>query len=428
MNTDFSTNGYVLPKKLNDDNALREGERFIEHIPGYSGDGSGRGIVVCGGGIKYLTCAWICVSILRRLGCRLPVELWHLGPLELDEKLKPVLALLDIKPVDAHEVRKSRAARILNGWELKPFALIHSRFKEAILLDADNVPVVNPEFLFETPEYKRTGAIFWPDFGRLEPSRTIWLRTGVEYRDEPEFESGQMVVNKERCWRALQLTKWYNDYSDYFYSHIHGDKETFHIAWRKLRQEYAMPSRGIHSLHATMCQHDFEGRRIFQHRNMAKWSLVERNPRIEDFWLEQECMEHLEEFRGHLTTIKLLLPDQRTPAQKEAFVELTKNTFIYVRVGHDLRPMRFNSSGLITLGAGGCEACWDLKFQDGEVILNISSETSLTCRLRRGNDAVWRGAWENHEQMPIELVPVPPRLMGARPQLAMRAQMDMEAP
>src|SRR5262249_47612214 len=157
------------------------------------------------------------------------------------------LASLDITPVDAYEVRKTHAARILNGWELKPFALLHSRFKEVILLDADNVAVVDPGFLLETPEFKRTGAIFWPDFGRLEPSRAIWERTGVEYRDEPEFESGQMVLDKERCWRALQLTKWYNDYSDYFYNYVHGDKETFHMAWRKLGQDYAMPSRGIHS-------------------------------------------------------------------------------------------------------------------------------------------------------------------------------------
>jgi hypothetical protein len=38
-----------------------------------------------------------------------------------------------------------------------------------------------------------------------------------------------------------------------------------------------MPSRGIDALPGVMCQHDFEGRRLFQHRNMRKWSFY-HNP------------------------------------------------------------------------------------------------------------------------------------------------------
>jgi hypothetical protein len=180
---------------------------------------------------------------------------------------------------------------------VKPFAALHSRFEEVLCLDADNVPVVNPEFLFQTPEYASTGAVFWPDYGRLDPARSIWAVCEVPYRDEPEFESGEMVLDKRRTWPALQLAMHYNEYSDFYYQHVHGDKETFHMAWRRLGRPYAMPSRGIESLSGIMCQHDFEGRRIFQHRNSRKWTLAGPNPRTEGFLYEPECLSFLEDLR-----------------------------------------------------------------------------------------------------------------------------------
>jgi hypothetical protein len=42
-----------------------------------------------------------------------------------------------------------------------------------------------------------------------------------------------------------------------------------------------------------MCQHDFEGRRIFQHRNGDKWDLFLCNQRIPGFRLEDECREYV---------------------------------------------------------------------------------------------------------------------------------------
>lgn len=96
---------------------------------------------------------------------------------------------------------------------------------------------------------------------------------------------------------ATLLCMWYNQYSDFFYHHVHGDKETFHIAWRKLGQPYAMPAHPIHPLDCVMCQHDFEGRRIFQHRNMDKWELSGSNMVIAGFLDEAECREHLADLR-----------------------------------------------------------------------------------------------------------------------------------
>jgi putative mannosyltransferase len=155
--------------------------------------------------------------------------------------------------------------------------------------------VVDPTFLLDCPQFRETGSVFWPDYGRLEPDRAIWRICGVEYRDEPEFESGQMLIDKRRCWLPLQLTMHLNNHSDFYYRYIHGDKDTFHMAWRMLGQDYEMVPYPIQSLPAAMCQHDFSGRRIFQHRNLDKWRLRGGNRRIEGFALEDLCRGFLAE-------------------------------------------------------------------------------------------------------------------------------------
>ncbi|SPE62495.1 conserved hypothetical protein [Verrucomicrobia bacterium] len=285
----------LAARPLNFHTAPELAGRFLAELRPYPGGFAGRGIVICGGGVWMFTNAWVCIQMLRRLGCRLPIQLWHLGDRELDGQMRALVAPLGVECVDAEEQQRHSPARIAHGWALKPYALLRCPFKEVLLLDADNVPVANPEFLFDSPQFRRAGAVFWPDFWRLERGRTAWKLFGVPYRDECEVESGQILVNKERCWRALNLCLWCNQQSELFYRHVYGDKETFHLAFRKLNVPYAMPSRGIYRLRGVMCQHDFQGRRLFQHRNCAKWNLFRPNRRIRGFWFESECREFLKQ-------------------------------------------------------------------------------------------------------------------------------------
>ncbi len=272
-------------------------DQFIRTLPGPPAVFHGRGIVICGGGVKYFPGAWVCIRMLRRLGCALPIQLWHLGEEEADGAMQTLLRPYQVECIDASRVRQRHPVRLLAGWELKPYALLYSPFREVLLLDADNVPVSNPEFLFETRPYRKTGAIFWPDYGQLKKTQVIWDSCGLPRPDGPEFESGQIVVDKQRCWQALRLALWFNEHSDFYYQHLHGDKETFHLAFKKLRQPFAMPRTPIHSLAGTMCQHDWNGRRIFQHRNTDKWNLFLLNRKVDDFWFEEECRGYIRELQ-----------------------------------------------------------------------------------------------------------------------------------
>lgn len=277
-----------------EENACRLMDEFIAALdPVAPANFAGRGIVTCAGGYRYLKGAWVCIGLLRRLGCQLPIQLWHLHPGECPAALAPVLARLDVETVDASSVETDIARRPRGGWPLKPFAIVHSPFAEVLFLDADNVCVTDPSYLFACPHYTRAGAIFWPDAERIGPDRAIWRLTGVRYHDEPEFETGQLVVDKLRSWAPLQVASYMNRHSSFYYRYIHGDKDTFHLAWRKLEADFSMVNVPLSRLNGVICQHDFLGRRIFQHRHVTKWDKPEH---IDGFLYEAECLELCRDF------------------------------------------------------------------------------------------------------------------------------------
>ncbi len=271
--------------------------QFIRTIPECPSHFRGRGIVIGAGGCRLFTCAWVCVNLLRQHGCTLPIQVWHLGEREMDARMAALLAPLGVECVDASKLRQTIPCRILGGWELKSYSVLHSPYEEVLYLDADNVPVANPEYLFDEPEYRKLGAIFWPDLGQFEKTKQMWDLLGLARPVHAEFESGQMVVNKRACWRALALALWMNEHSDFFYRIIHGDKETFHLAFRKLNQPFVLVPTAVKKLFGTMCQHDLQGRRLFQHRNSDKWNLFANNPPVEDFWFEEDCRRYLRQLQ-----------------------------------------------------------------------------------------------------------------------------------
>ena len=254
----------------------------------------GLGIVICAGG-KYLPCLGVLLNVLRiDLKCSLPVEVWHLGTDEMPANWRAEIGRLpEIRIIDAAMVRRDYPHDRLNGWELKCYAMIHSRFAEVLLLDADCIPVRDPSYLAGLAEYRQTGAMFWPDEGRMTMERPVWELAGVEYQDEAEFESGEMLVDKYRCWSELLLANWFNENSGYWYSKFHGDKETFHLAWRKLGRAYSMcpPLRRSGSC---MFHHDPKGQRVFQHgAGFSKWTLDRAPDLPAGYELADEVRRHL---------------------------------------------------------------------------------------------------------------------------------------
>jgi len=238
--------------------------------PAANPDGfAGRGVVIAAGGPTYFPCAYVCVSVLRELGCTLPVEFWHLGPGEIDDAMARLVAPLGVACRDARQV--APPPRRLAGWELKPFSVIHSAFREVLFLDADNVPVLDPTFLFDDRRYRERGAVFWPDIAGGAGVHTLaWDVAGIADRGGPAFESGQYLIDKARCWRELLLAMHLNEHSDFWYRYVYGDKDTFKLAWHKAGCRYALPATPAGWAWPALLQHDLDGRLLFTHACQGK--------------------------------------------------------------------------------------------------------------------------------------------------------------
>jgi hypothetical protein len=365
---------------------------------------SGRGIVICAGGQRLFTCAWVLIRMLRdRLGCTLPIEVWHLGPREMGPPMVAMLEDLDVAVVDAEALRRQCPVRRLGGWELKPYAVLNSRFEEVLLLDADNVPVLDPAFLFETGEFRATGALFWPDSVKITRSNPIWDICGLEYRDQPSFDAGQVVVDKRRCWAALNLTMHFNAYSDFYYDFVYGDKDTFYLAWRLLDQPYASPRSPDRSA-GTLFHYDFDGRLLFQHRASPKWVLLARNPTIEGFQREDDCLGFIEDLR-RIWDGWIFHP----PARSDAAIALedalaAQRRFVCTFVSSreltiELQP------GHRVAGARPDAFVWHVEDVAGTFELVFGADGREAARLRSDACGVWRGRLLAGTRVPIELRP-----------------------
>ena len=283
-------------------------QEFLQNIPHYPGTFSGRGIVISGGG-SYLASAYLTVKALRHLGSSLPIQLWYLGERELPAVLHPLFTALGVEPVDALEVQKRHPMKTLGGWQNKPFSIIHSPFREVMLIDADNIPLRNPDSLFDSIHFKECGAVFWPDFLSPTPQywsikSEAWSLLGLEPRENAEIESGQLLINKEVSWAPLSVTLHMNEHSDFYYERCtYGDKDTFTLSWMVMNvTPYVVPHRPklldeMIRLHFTP-----EGEELFQHGR--KWVLPsEKNPTLPSVRLQGECFEWLREFEGVLRSI-----------------------------------------------------------------------------------------------------------------------------
>jgi hypothetical protein len=375
----------------------------------------GRGIVICAGGARLFTCAWIAIGVLRRhLGSTLPIEVWYLGASEMGPPMRGLLEEWDARPIDAHEVAKHHPVDRLGGWELKPYALLHSRFREVLLLDADNVPVKDPSFLFDRPEFIETGALFWPENFKLSQDNSIWQLAGLPYHDIPSVESGQIVLDKSRCWPALCLAHWMNQQSEEFYRIIYGDKDTFLIAWLMLNQPFHLIRHPPKSLDFTLCQRDLDGGPLFQHRSGAKWLLHGSNPQIAGFRLEPECRLLLKELAQRWDGRVFNPPPRSREARRLERALSRVRRFTRRRVSSDERQIELADDHSVR-GGEPSERYWYVADSADGPELRIEGNGLPCCALRPSADAIWRGMLLDFPGMPVELLPAEVEVVDAAP-------------
>ena len=147
------------------------------------------------GGPRHFTNAWVTLQVLRRLhGCTLPIQLWYLGPDEMSGRRWSSCCVRWTSsastPCSVRRAASGASAGRLGVQAVRDHpqpiprgALARRRQRAAgrsvVLFDGAGVCA-------------DCGAIFWPDLTSLPPEHPIWAICRVPWRDEPEFESGQM--------------------------------------------------------------------------------------------------------------------------------------------------------------------------------------------------------------------------------------------
>ncbi|OUM70185.1 glycosyltransferase family 71 protein, partial [Piromyces sp. E2] len=216
-----------------------------------------KGIVICTGD-RYFKYVRSTINTLRTiLHCTLPIEIVFMGDKDLSAANRQLLSE-EFDGIYFNDISNTFRNMIvgIEGYAIKPFALIASRFEEIILMDADVTYLRNPEELFTHKKYQETGTFFFRDrtlnYGGHEGAK--WLKTWMVdplpitkklrfWKEESihEMDSSTVVVHKTKALLGLLAACKFNEYHtrlEVVYQKVLGDKETFWMGFDMARQPY----------------------------------------------------------------------------------------------------------------------------------------------------------------------------------------------
>lgn len=240
---------------------------------------------------KLVPSAYATIRTLREvLDCELPIEVWF----RPDEMRKVTASIDPLRQLAGNDSTSGITFReitdpLATEFATKVYSIYHSAFDRVLFLDSDNVPVRDPAFLFKSPEFVDTGAVFWPDF--WQPSHTLfylredsllWELLQMPFVDMFEQESGQLLIDRHRHSVPLELVHFFTFHRPNPFVQLKlvwGDKDLFRMAWLKLKTPFHMiqapPAVAGKMINGSFCgmtmvQHDAQGNVLFFHRNSRK--------------------------------------------------------------------------------------------------------------------------------------------------------------
>lgn len=174
-------------------------------LPYPNGLFSGQGIVMLAGG-RYTGFATTGLGMLREVGSKLPVEIWVK---DHEEENKEWCKELANEGIACRRLSDFMDTKLLeHGYQLKISSIFFSSFEQILFLDADNVPVRNPDGIFKSKAFTDTGVILWPDYWTHTGAPLLPYIVGLSnaaselLRNDQTAESGQLMWDKRRHWKV----------------------------------------------------------------------------------------------------------------------------------------------------------------------------------------------------------------------------------
>ena len=198
----------------------------------------------------------------RNLKVSLPIEVWvNAADMPICTLVFESLGAYEFlnegeQPMPAEEARQLgvTTCRALpphaNGFASKYYALLGTQFTDVFFMDADNLAVRDVNEVFNSVEYKRTGAILWPDLWgaacRTTQHRADNGYTGFETSvlwqahvggllwknvrsHAHEAEAGQLAFDRTRHGGLLELGRRLIEDEQFFKFTVNGDKDIFRL-------------------------------------------------------------------------------------------------------------------------------------------------------------------------------------------------------
>ncbi|KAJ3326246.1 hypothetical protein HDV06_000122 [Boothiomyces sp. JEL0866] len=208
--------------------------------------------------------------------CQLPVEIFYIGKDDLSvENQDRFKAIPNTQTIDITEIFDNDILQ-MEGWGSKPFALLASSFRNAMIIDADTVFLQSPELLFTNRLYLDHGALFFQDrtvyslllfqkfwmellfpFGMSEYAQNTRMMLGDTAHQQ---ESGVVLIDKTRRLPGLLAACMLNagHIKEKTYENVHGDKETFWLGFEIMGENYIFNPYLVGTLgKKEICQRDY---------------------------------------------------------------------------------------------------------------------------------------------------------------------------
>jgi hypothetical protein len=369
----------------------------------------GRGIVICAGGPRYFTCAWVLIHVLRRLHqVDWPIQVWHLGG-EISDEMRLLLEDMKVEVVDAESIVGRFPARISGGWPLKPYAIAQSRFREVLYLDADTVPLVDPRHVFDWDAYHQHGMLLWPDLIDLKASNPIWNTLGLEPRDCLSVDAAVLAVDKQRAWDVLTFAVLLNEHADAVYGSLYGDKDTFLLSVLLVDRKPAIIPHRPFAFDIDLVQRDPAGDPFIHHRTGSKWNLSGPNAPLAREALMPHCDEALADLRQSWSGVVFHPPQRSGRAKAEESRLAAARYYHYETWVTGGRRLELLCGGRVGEGRDDLEQHWAVIERNDAFVLQFYSATRLTTELLPCADGSWQGQTVTPSKINVRLVDEPAR-------------------
>jgi hypothetical protein len=201
----------------------------------------GRGIILLVDADEEWLDALGCVRSIRAHGCELPIQCWHRTAPE--HQVSSILRTLGATLFNS--ARRGGAPAPLTRAELRLHALRHVAWREVLVLTPNTFLLNNPDKLFQRLSAADSGAVVFRE--RPNQARAgVWKLCGLEV-PSITASSSPLIIDRARCWGALQLWQWILGHMYFFNGYLDGEGGVAQFAFARmgLPLKLSRPSRSF---------------------------------------------------------------------------------------------------------------------------------------------------------------------------------------